>query len=93
MHFENLLIENRNGIVIVTINRPKALNALNRETLSDLKSFFGTKAYEIENLKGVILTGAGEKSFVAGADITEFNGLDAQGGLEMSQSGHALAER
>jgi enoyl-CoA hydratase len=90
MQYENLLIDNREGIVVVTLNRPKALNALNRDTLNDLRSFFGKDAYSIENLKGIVLTGAGEKSFVAGADISEFNGLDAQGGLEMSQNGHDI---
>jgi len=90
MEYTNLLIENRDGIVIVTINRPKALNALNRDTLNDLRAFFGKDALQIEGLKGVVLTGAGEKSFVAGADISEFNGLDAQGGLEMAQNGHDI---
>jgi enoyl-CoA hydratase len=90
MEYGNILIENQDGIIIVTINRPKALNALNKETLNDLRTFFGKDAYSIEGLKGVVLTGAGEKSFVAGADISEFNGLDAQGGLEMSQNGHDI---
>jgi enoyl-CoA hydratase len=90
MQYTNLLIENRDGIVILTINRPAALNALNRNTLSDLRQFFGKDASKIENLKGIIITGAGEKSFVAGADITEFSQLDAQGGLEMSQNGHDI---
>lgn len=90
MQYTNLLIENRDGIVILTINRPAALNALNRTTLSELRQFFGKDYLNVENLKGVILTGAGEKSFVAGADITEFSQLDAQGGLEMSQNGHDI---
>lgn len=90
MSYENLLVENRDGIVIVTINRPKALNALNKQTLAELRQFFGKDALQIEGLKGVVLTGAGEKSFVAGADISEFNSLDAQAGLEMSQNGHDI---
>jgi enoyl-CoA hydratase/carnithine racemase len=91
MEYGNLLVENRDGIVIVTINRPKALNALNRDTLNDLKAFFGQDAMKIQGLKGVVLTGSGEKSFVAGADISEFYGLDAQGGLEMSQNSLRLS--
>ncbi len=90
MQYQNLLIDNRNGIVVLSINRPKALNALNRETLAELRQFFGQDALNIENLKGVVLTGAGEKSFVAGADISEFTSLDAQAGLEMSQNGHDI---
>ena len=90
MQYENLLVENNDGIVVLTINRPKALNALNRQTLSELRQFFGEDAFKIDGLKGIILTGSGEKSFVAGADISEFSGLDAQGGLEMSQNGHDI---
>lgn len=90
MQYENLLVENRDGIFVLTINRPKALNALNQQTLADLRQFFGTDAKEIEGLKGVVLTGAGEKSFVAGADISEFTELDAQAGLEMAQNGHDI---
>jgi enoyl-CoA hydratase len=83
----NLLIENRDGIVIVTINRPQALNALNSLTITELTQFFGNDARHIEGLKGVILTGAGEKSFVAGADITEFTALDAKQGEALAKRG------
>lgn len=90
MEYQNLLTELRDGILIVTINRPKALNALNKGTLADLRQLFGEDALAIEGLKGVILTGAGEKAFVAGADITEFTSIDVQGGLEMAQNGHDI---
>jgi enoyl-CoA hydratase len=56
MQYENLLVENKDGIVVLTINRPKALNALNRQTLSELRQFFGEDALEIVGLKGIILT-------------------------------------
>jgi enoyl-CoA hydratase len=82
----NVLIENRDGIVLLTINRPQALNALNYQTFTELIQFFGTDARHIEGLKGVIVTGAGEKAFVAGADITEFSALDVK-------TGEALAKR
>lgn len=90
MNYQNLLTDYTDGILTVTINRPKALNALNRQTLEDLKQLFSHDALQLEGLVGVVLTGAGEKSFVAGADITEFTGLDAQGGLDMAQNGHDI---
>lgn len=90
MEYKNLLTEYKDGILLVTINRPSSLNALNKNTLADLRQLFEKDALTLEGLRGVILTGAGEKAFVAGADITEFNGLDAQGGLDMSQNGHDI---
>lgn len=75
----NLLMEVENEIAVVTINRPKSLNALNSETLAELNACFG----EIEarkDIKVVILTGSGAKSFVAGADISEMvNASPAEG--------------
>lgn len=72
---KNLLLEVKDEIAIVTINRPKALNALNSETINEINEVFK----EIENrkdIKVVILTGSGEKSFVAGADISEMVNLE-----------------
>ena len=75
----NLLLEVENGVALLTINRPKALNALNSETLAELNTCLA----ELENndeVKVVILTGSGEKSFVAGADISEMvNATPAEG--------------
>lgn len=75
----NLLLEVENGIALLTINRPKSLNALNSETLAELNTCLA----ELENneeVKVVILTGSGEKSFVAGADISEMvNATPAEG--------------
>lgn len=90
MNYTTLLTEYTDGILIVTINRPKALNALNRQTLADLRQLFEEDALQLEGLRGVVLAGAGGKAFVAGADITEFTGLDAQGGLDMAQYGHDI---
>lgn len=90
MTYNNLETDFQDGILIVTINRPKALNALNQQTLSDLRQLFGQDALQLEGLRGVVLTGAGGKAFVAGADITEFSGLDAQGGVDMAQNGHDI---
>lgn len=94
--YEILQVSLDNGIAIVTINREKALNALNTKTMLELQDFFGTAAFQIEGLKGVVLTGAGEKAFVAGADITEFKDIDAEKGAFFSKRGQdifALIER
>lgn len=87
MEYQNLVVELRDGIAIVTVSREKALNALNAQTIVELANFFGRKALEIKDLKGVVLTGAGEKSFVAGADISEFVSLDAASGAALAQRG------
>ncbi len=90
MTYENLLIEEDNGILLVTINRPQALNALNTKTMLELRQFFGEDAPNRPGVKGIIITGAGEKSFVAGADIKEFLALEAAGGQEMAQRGQDI---
>jgi enoyl-CoA hydratase len=90
MTYDNLLTEYKDGILLVTLNRPKALNALNSALLNDLRQLFSVDALQLENLRGVVLTGAGGKAFVAGADITEFNGLDAQGGMDLAQKGQDI---
>lgn len=75
----NLLMEVENEVALVTINRPKSLNALNTETLSELNQVF-TEIEGRKDVKVVILTGSGEKSFVAGADISEMvNGTPQEG--------------
>ena len=66
----NLLMEVENEIAVVTINRPKSLNALNSETLAELDACF-SEISERKDIKVVILTGSGAKAFVAGADISE----------------------
>lgn len=87
MEYKYLLVEEENGIVTLTINRPKALNALSYDSLEEVKHFFQEAGPKIENLVGVILTGAGDRSFVAGADIKEF--LD----LTSAEDGSSLAKR
>ena len=75
----NLLLEVENGIALLTINRPKSLNALNSETLAELNTCLAELETN-EDVKVVILTGSGEKSFVAGADISEMvNATPAEG--------------
>lgn len=90
MQYENLNISLENGIATVTISREKALNALNTQTMLELRHFFGEAAPAMEGLKGVIITGAGEKAFVAGADITEFIGLSAPEGQNLAQRGQDI---
>ena len=70
MAFENLIVEKRDGIGFITFNRPKVLNALNRKTVEELRDAL-TDIRDDTSVRVVILTGAGEKSFVAGADIGE----------------------
>ena len=70
--------ETKGAVAVVTIDREKALNALNAEVLDDLKATF--EGIDTETIRCVIVTGAGEKSFVAGADIAAMSGMDAQGG-------------
>ena len=90
MEYENVQIVIEHGIATLIISREKALNALNRQTLSELEHFFGEYGAEMEHLKGVIITGAGEKAFVAGADITEFSGLSATEGQALAQRGQDI---
>ena len=65
--YENLLVSQEGKVATVTINRPKVLNALNKATLLEIKAAFNTLTAD-ETVKVIILTGSGEKSFVAGAD-------------------------
>jgi len=86
MNLNNLLIEYVDNIAIVKINRPDKLNALNRETLIELKAAF-EKLNEDQNIVSIILTGAGEKAFVAGADISELNKLSMLEGKKFAEFG------
>src|SRR5580765_2506573 len=85
MAFENILIERDGATAIITINRPKVLNALNTQTLDELRRAILDLKRD-EGVRVVILTGAGEKAFVAGADINELAAQTPIGGRE-----HALA--
>jgi enoyl-CoA hydratase len=92
MGYENLLLEQKGGVAVVTVNRPKKLNALNTQTIGELDTVFAALASD-ENVKGVVLTGSGEKAFVAGADIAELAGLDAEAGRALSARGHRVFDR
>jgi enoyl-CoA hydratase len=91
MAFENLLYEKRNGIGYVTINRPDKLNALNGKTMKELSECFQDIEKDDE-VRAVILTGAGEKAFVGGADINELVVLTPVEGKEMSVRGQKILD-
>ena len=87
MELKTILLTEENGIALVTINRPKALNAINDDVMTELGLLF-TQVLDPRKLKGVIITGSGDKAFVAGADITQFQGLDSDQGFKLSKKGH-----
>ena len=87
--FENLLTQLDNGIFTITINNPQRLNALNSATLNDINVAID-EVYSDVNIRGVIITGAGEKAFVAGADITELAVLSKEGGMQTAKKGHKI---
>jgi len=85
----NILTSINNGILTITINRPDKLNALNRETIQEIGAAV-RGAEKDSSVKGIILTGAGEKAFVAGADISEFAKYSIPEGKDLSASGHVI---
>lgn len=87
MTYNNILLEIEEKIALLTINRPKQLNALNKETIAELSKAF--KALEADgNVRAIVVTGSGDKAFVAGADIKEFYQFDVNQGKELSALGH-----
>ena len=86
MPFENIRTENKDSILIVTIDRPKVLNALNAQTVEELRLAF-KQAREDDEVHCVILTGAGEKAFVAGADISELAQMTPITGKNIAEKG------
>ena len=89
MEFESIAQEKRTPIATITINRPKVLNALNRATLEELSTAFEAAAADPE-IRVILLTGAGTKAFVAGADISELAQLDAESGRAYARRGQEL---
>ncbi len=86
---ENVLYEKKGAIAYVTLNRPKVLNALNRRTWEDLQTAF-EDARKDSAIRGVILTGAGDKAFIAGADIGELSKVTAVEAEESSTFGQGV---
>jgi enoyl-CoA hydratase len=91
MNFENLLLEREGGVAILTINRPKVLNALNTQTLDELRRAILELKRDAE-VRAVILTGAGEKSFVAGADLNELATQTPTTGREHAIAGQHILD-
>lgn len=92
MAFKNLLFETKNDIAYVTINRPDKMNALNAETMLELDAAFERIKHEAA-ARAVILTGAGEKAFVAGADIEELASLKPVEATELAASSNKILSR
>ncbi len=84
---ENILTSQDGFILTITINRPSKLNALNRDTIAELSSAF-QEADKAADIRAIILTGSGEKAFVAGADISEFAHFSVEEGKKLSADGH-----
>lgn len=89
MSYNNILVSTNNGVTTITINRPKKLNALNKETIEELHNAFA-EADSDTSCKVIVVTGTGEKAFVAGADISEFAHFDAKQGGELAKKGQEL---
>ncbi|MGH1387297.1 enoyl-CoA hydratase/isomerase family protein [Kordia sp.] len=89
MSYENILVHEDNGIATITINRPKKLNALNRDTIQELHNAFEALDASAD-AKVIVLTGSGEKAFVAGADISEFAHFSIEEGGKLAAKGQEL---
>ena len=89
MSYNNILTKSENSILTITINRPTKLNALNKETIQELHEGFD-EANNDEESRVIILTGSGEKAFVAGADINEFAHFNVNQGSELAKQGQDL---
>jgi len=86
MHLDNVLWQVEEGVGVATVSRPKALNALDRRTLDELSEILDTVAAD-RALRGVVLTGAGDKAFVAGADLSEMARLSAHEARAFAEAG------
>ncbi|MCL4142799.1 UNVERIFIED_CONTAM: hypothetical protein GTU68_051472 [Idotea baltica] len=89
MNFENIIVEKGDALGQITINRPKKLNALNKDTITELSLAFKLLEDDTQ-VKVIILTGAGEKAFVAGADISEFANFSVNEGGKLAKKGQEI---
>ena len=90
--YRNLALERRDAVTVLSVQRPEVLNALNRETLAEIEQ--ATQAFREDPEQGaLIVTGAGEKSFISGADIQELADLDARAAEEASRFGQRVLDR
>ncbi len=89
MSYNNILVSEKDSITTITINRPKKLNALNRKTIQELHDAFKEADFD-KDTRVIILTGSGDKAFVAGADISEFANFEVAEGANLSKKGQEL---
>jgi len=89
MNYENIIVKKNNDLATVIINRPSKLNALNKQTITELHSAFNALNID-KSIKVIILTGGGEKAFVAGADILEFANFSESQGANLAASGQEI---
>ncbi len=87
--YQTILTELLDGTLVITVNRPDKMNALNKDVIEELGKAL-EDVYKNDEIKAAIITGAGEKAFVAGADISEFSALDGKGGSALAQKGQDL---
>ena len=92
MNYQTLLLDVKDNIAVVTLNRPDKLNALNAQTINDLNLVFD-ELKENEEVYVVVLTGRSEKAFVAGADIKELNKLDMISAKEFAEKGQSVLNK
>ena len=92
MDFENTLYETEDGIATITINRPKALNALNKQAVQEISSRLD-EAEEDETVKVIVITGAGDKGFCVGLDLKSVKGISAVDGMNLSLRGQKLTKK
>ncbi len=88
--YENLALDLKDGILTITINRESKMNALNRATMLEIRDAFQYVQDNPKDIRGVILTGVGEKAFVAGADISEFTGLSEMYARKFAEEGQEI---
>jgi enoyl-CoA hydratase len=90
--YKTLLTENAGSICIITINRPDKMNALNKDVLDELDAAID-EVYKTQEIRSAIITGAGTKAFVAGADISEFTGLNVDQAKQLAKKGQDLFDK
>lgn len=87
--YKNISLQNAENTLIITLDRPEKLNALNAKTLDELREII-QESYDNDDVKGIIITGAGEKAFAAGADIKELKNLNEVNARKFSESGQEV---
>jgi enoyl-CoA hydratase len=92
MKFENTLYEKKEGIATITINRPKALNALNKQAVQEISARLD-EAEEDDAVKVIVITGAGDKGFCVGLDLKSVKGISAVNGMNLSLLGQKLTKK